>query len=92
MEQIIIMPEPGYLVLVGVVMAFKFEFVASYAMRVERHIPLWHPLKIILTVALFFVPLLFADWSGLCVSEVVGRIVCYVLYLVIALFFGNLCR
>lgn len=92
MGQIIVMPEPGFVVLIGAVMAFKFEFIANCALRAERHIPLWHPLKIILVIALFFAPLLLADWSGLGVWETAGRVICYVLYLVIALFFENLCR
>lgn len=91
MEQIFVMPEPGIVVLAGVAMAFKFEFVAVRVMRFEQRIPLWHPLKVIIALALFYAPLLFANWDGLDTVEIAGRIIAYTLCLFVAVIFGSLC-
>ena len=90
MKELISMPDPAVISLIGVVLAVKCEIVLQLLDKARVRIGFGYSLRSLLFLTILFAPLLFASWQGLMVIEIIGKIVCYVLLLFVGFLLGNL--
>lgn len=87
MEEFLILPQPTGVVLAAFVLAFVVTKVPDKVHNLENRLHLGK-LGILLTTVLLFVPLLFANWKGVEVLEIVKQVLGYLAVLFIGYLAG----